>query len=48
MRYLQGRGFTLTDDWRWIPPPARNDLTEDEWSAVRYLVWEWDFGGLKY
>lgn len=45
MRFLREAGFKLTDGWTWIAPGR--EPTEEEWSAINYLVWEWDFGGLE-
>lgn len=44
--YLEGRGFTLRRDWHWEPPADRRpvELTDDEDSAVTYLIEEWDYG----
>lgn len=48
-RYLKEQGFTLTRGWEWIHPTyvSIEDLTELEYDAIKYLVWEWDFGGFR-
>lgn len=47
-RYLNEAGFTLTRGWQWTHPTYKSieDLTELEYSAVSYLVMEWDYGGV--
>lgn len=52
--WLEGRGFTLTKEWNWIPPhdhpwwadtmPIGSEYDRDN-DAVVYLITEWDFGG---
>ncbi len=44
--YLNERGFILTDSWTWIVPHANEELTDDEYSAIAFLVYEWDYGDL--
>lgn len=43
--YLKAAGYRLERDWSWTAPkdhePTRNEL-----SAIRFLIYEWDFGGL--
>lgn len=43
------RGFMLTRRWTWVPPTPMDykDLSEREYSAILYLVHEWDYGGLE-
>lgn len=47
-RYLKEQGFTLNRDWTWYHPkrPDLESLTEEEWSAIIYLIQEWDYGSL--
>lgn len=44
--HLQSRGFTLTKTWSWRPPWGHQFSDEDN-SAINYLCWEWDFGGVE-
>lgn len=46
IKYLQDRGYRLDRRWSWVPPHAGHVPTERERSAVRYLIDEWDFGGI--
>ncbi len=49
MKFLTERGFTLGRDWCWRKPgiKSNDDLTQEEWEAVLFLIHEWDFGGLE-
>jgi hypothetical protein len=47
--HLESRGYTLTAAWTWIPP---GDLTYStmprrDFLAIKFLMDEWDFGGLE-
>ncbi len=44
--FLVSHGYILlrTHEWR---PPANHEPTEEELSAIEFLVREWDFGGLE-
>lgn len=44
--FLQNGGYALRKDWTWAPPTPEYVPTEREVSAMRYLIDEWDFGGL--
>lgn len=44
--YLAQRGYTLTSSWEWVPP-AGQEITERDESAVMFMIQEWDFGGIK-
>ena len=43
--YLQKRGFILRKDWQWFKPKSVV-ITDEDMSAIMYLIQEWDFGGL--
>lgn len=47
--YLQHHGFTLHRDWTWSKPGVTgyDQLTQDEYDCMRFLVHEWDFDGLQ-
>lgn len=42
--FLEGRGYKLTKQWEWIKPSPAHEVTPREWSAIDYLIHEWDFG----
>ena len=45
---LEGAGYKLVDG-AWEPKPGVEDLedmTDDEWTCMAYLIEEWDFGAL--
>ncbi len=44
--YLEARGYELGGDFYWTPPPEHTP-TEKEWSAMEFLMAEWDFGLIK-
>lgn len=49
IKFLQDAGYTLTPGFRWKPKKGvtnLNDMTEDEYECLRFLVYEWDYGGL--
>jgi hypothetical protein len=49
-KFLRDAGYTLLHDFVWQPKPGVTevtDMTDDEWACcMRYLIEEWDFGGL--
>ena len=47
--FLESKGYVLSGDWFWSHPEKKNyDLmSEEEYEALCYLCWEWDFGGLR-
>lgn len=47
MRYLRKRGYKLTDKWFWVAPSRYHTPSAKENSAINYLMWEWDFGGVE-
>lgn len=46
IRTLKDAGYKLRDDWQWTPPTKGHMPTDQEISAVHYLIDEWDFGGI--
>jgi hypothetical protein len=44
-KHLEDRGYMLTSEWTWWKPPSLR-LSEDDLSAIGYLIDEWDYGGL--
>lgn len=45
-KYLCDRGWTLLTTWQWREPTPGYSPTPEEISAINYLMWEWDFGGI--
>jgi len=45
LAYLKKRGYRLTRGWEWVPPNGIAVSTKD-FSAITFLVQEWDFGGI--
>lgn len=45
--HLQIAGYKLHADWTWTRPTPEHEPTERDRSAIRYLIDEWDFGGLR-
>lgn len=46
MAYLKAQGYSLTRGWGWLPPSSDHVSTDREIDALRYLIEEWDFGGI--
>lgn len=46
IRFLKERGWRLERDWCWTMPANDYQPSEDEFSAVDFLILEWDFGGI--
>lgn len=49
MKFLEDAGYHLTDQWMWIPKPGvfgYDDMTQDEYDCLAFLVQEWDMDGL--
>lgn len=44
VKFLRDAGYTLNGDWSWSSPGGR-EPTEKEWSAITFMVHEWDYGG---
>lgn len=50
MNFLEKAGYKLTERWSWTPKPGVStvdDMTEDEWECMIFLIQEWDMGGLE-
>jgi hypothetical protein len=45
--HLVKRGFRLERDWTWSRPNTDFVLSDRDNSAIRYLIDEWDFDGLR-
>lgn len=46
LEYLNQRGWRLNRQRCWIPPTKDCKPTRLEYSAIEYLVEEWDYGGI--
>lgn len=49
-KFLTGAGYVLTRGWEWKPKPGvsrHDDMTEEEWECLLFLVDEWDYGALE-
>lgn len=44
--YLQEAGYSVDAEWRWISRAIGHEPTEKEISAIRFLIDEWDYGGI--
>jgi hypothetical protein len=47
IQFLRAAGYVLRRDWTWRRPQPPRNPTDKELSAVRYLMDEWDFDGLR-
>lgn len=48
-RYLEEQGYVLQPDWFWLPKAGvtkYEDMEEQEWLSLKFLIDEWDYGGL--
>lgn len=45
-RFLEAAGYKLRPEWLWDLPPGKTEdqVTAEEYEAMAYLVWEWDYG----
>lgn len=43
--YLKKQGYR-EDRFEWLRPSLEHEPTELELSAINYLMWEWDWGGI--
>lgn len=44
LAYLEGRGYVLDPNWTWHPPTKNWTPTNRDFSAMRFMVDEWDYG----
>lgn len=45
IEHLEARGYVLTRDFRWVVPEGLSP-SEDDLSAISFLIQEWDYGGI--
>lgn len=49
VRYLTQAGYSLQRGWTWKPKDGvsgYDDMTQEEYDCLLFLVHEWDYGGL--
>ena len=46
IKFLESRNYILTKQWEWIKPVSSHTINEEEFNCLKYLVDEWDFGGI--
>lgn len=48
-KHLKEQGYILTRGWEWIHPTYTdiNTLPDEDWSAISYLIMEWDYGSFR-
>lgn len=46
MAYLESHGWKLTRLFEWEPPVPAHTVSYFEWICIKYLIEEWDFGGI--
>ena len=44
--FLESRGYKLTPTWYWELPKPDHYILEKEELCIRFLIEEWDFGGI--
>lgn len=44
--FLIAAGYRLRRDWHWTMPDPLHVPTEEELSAITFMIQEWDFGGI--
>jgi len=47
IQFLEAAGFVLNREFDWTAPKPISEMTKEEWSAVMYLITEWDYGGVR-
>lgn len=47
IEFLETRGYKLLQSWCWKKPTPNHFITMKEWLCLKYLVDEWDFGGIE-
>lgn len=45
--FLENRGYKLLGDWSWRLPSDGHAVTQEEYDCVKFLIEEWDFGGIR-
>ncbi len=43
--FLEGRGFRM-EHFCWKRPHPGYEISEEEWSAIDFLIQEWDYGSI--
>lgn len=47
IKFLEERSYKLLPSWLWRLPKPEHYITEKEMLCMRYLIEEWDFGGIE-
>lgn len=45
--FLEERGYFLNSDWTWKLPSPTHIVSDMEELCLRYLIDEWDYGGVQ-
>lgn len=45
-QFLKSRGYILLKDWTWRMPSKDHFISDYEMICLRFLVEEWDWGGI--
>lgn len=45
-RFLWSRGYVLTRGYQWQLPTLAHTMRDEELQCIRFLIFEWDYGGL--
>ena len=49
MAYLTARGFNCDNDYYvFVAPFPEEEMLEADWSAIDFMVNEWDYGGVTF
>lgn len=46
IKFLEAAGYRMTRTFFWVLPTPDHVPTEKEYSAIDFLIDEWDFGGI--
>lgn len=47
IKFLESRGYVMKRNYSWVMPTGQERPTDQESYAIRYLIQEWDFGGIE-
>lgn len=47
INYLESKGYILTRNCLWKLPNKNHKITQEEYTALCFLIDEWDFGGIE-
>lgn len=46
IKFLESRGYILSRAWSWSKPVPAHTVSKEESNCIRFLIDEWDFGGI--